>query len=185
MEATWARLLKENEYGECAARDIEQMVFYIECLCQDKGLHLEVTPLKMARQILNYIVVRHHQHPLKMRFPDAKGQIPEGWTQDHEDEWLEFLDEEFSTEVVQTKVLDPVFGPGSGSDGGRHLWETGCEGWRDSIPLLLSLWIQRSFDCLEEEEEDEEEVDKYNGKLDPYLIEHGTAKQRRMALRRG
>jgi len=179
MEATWNSLLKENEYGECAARDIEQIVFYIECLCQDKGLHLEVQPFKIVRQILNYIVTRHQLHPLKMNYPKAKGQLPEGWTQDHEDEWLEYLDEEFSSEVLQQKVLDPVF------NDGRHLWETACEGWRDSLPLLLSLWIQRTYDCLEEEEEQEEEMDKYHGKLDPYLIEHGTAKQRRMALRRG
>jgi len=181
MEAIWNSLLEENEHGECAARDIEQMVFYITCLCQDKGLSLDVTPLKMTRQILNYIVARHRLHPLEMNYPQGKGQkIPEGWTQDHEDEWLEFLDEEFSQEVWQTKVIEPVFG-----DGGRHIWEAGCEGWRESISLLLSLWIQRSYDCLEEEEEEEEEMDKYNGKLDPYLIEHGTAKQRRMALRRG
>ena len=182
MEATWNSLLKENEYGECAARDIEQMVFYIECLCQDKGLHLEVQPHKIVRQILNYIAVRHHSHPLQMNWPVVKGRIiPEGWTDDREDEWREYLDEEFSPAVWQQKVIEPVFG----SDGGRHIWEAGCEGWRDSIPLLLSLWVQRSYDCLEEESEEEEEMDKYNGKLDPYLIEHGTAKQRRMALRRG
>lgn len=181
MEATWKSLLKENEHGECAAYDIEQIVFYIDCLCKLKGLFLEVTPNKMIRHILNYITVRHHQHPLLMNYPKTKGQIPEGWTDDHEDQWLEYLDEEFSPEVWQQKVIEPVFG----SDGGRHMWEAGCEGWRDSIPLLLSLWIQRSYDCLEEEEEQEEEMDKYHSKLDPYLIEHGTAKQRRMALRRG
>jgi hypothetical protein len=180
MEAIWKSLLEENEYGECAARDIEQMVFYITCLCQDKELSLGVAPQQMMRQILNYIMVRHHLHPLEMNFPQSKKQLfPEGWTQDHEDEWLEFLDEEFTPEVWQTKVIEPVFGSGS------HIWENGCEGWRDSIPMLLSLWIQRSYDCLEEPEEEEEEMDKYNGKIDPYLIEHGTAKQRRMALRQG
>ena len=128
MEAIWNSLLKENEHGECAARDIEQMVFYIEGLCQDKGLHLEVPPVKIVRQIMNYVVARHRHHPLQMNWPIAKGRIiPEGWTDDHEDEWLEFLDEEFSPEVWQQKVIEPVFGSGSGSGFGsgsdnRHIW---------------------------------------------------------------
>jgi hypothetical protein len=65
-----------------------------------------------------------------------------------------------------------------------RLYEVRCEGWRLELVHFFPWWIQRSFAI----------VDKYNpapldmdneedNRVDSYIIDHGSAKQKRAALR--
>jgi transposase len=76
-------------------------------------------------------------------------------------------------------VLDPVFG------NDVRLWEAGIEGWREELIQFLPFWIQRSRDIVETFDATPldltEEV--FAEKVDPYLLEHGSSRQKKDALK--
>jgi len=177
----WASLLKTNEYDECAASDIEELVFYMSGLLEQKGLQFEVDAHKMVRKILTYVMLRHSRGRLElMSVPSGSRSVPKEWTEDYEAMWIEYIDAEISPEEWQEKVLEPVFGTDI------RIWEAACDGWRMDLLAFMPWWIKRSIEPIAEEEDEEDmDTDKRVSKLDPYLLEHGTAKQRRTALRQG
>jgi hypothetical protein len=52
-----------------------------------------------------------------------------------------------------------------------------CEGWRWEIHQFLPWWIKRSTELVEVYESEEEEEQT----VDAYILDHGSAKQKRAA----
>ena len=108
--------------------------------------------------------------------PHIQPTYPEGWSEEYEALWGDWIDRECPLESWEEEVIDPTFGTLV------RPWET--DGWRLEIYSFLPLWIQRSIplmaaidpDVVEEETELEPE-----SPIDPYLLEHGSAKQRKNA----
>jgi hypothetical protein len=77
----------------------------------------------------------------------------------------------------QKEIIEPVFGTN------ERMWEVTCFGWRDELFCFLPWWVKRSIvpELLSEEGTGEDSEDR--SKIDPYLMEHGTAKQRRAMMK--
>ena len=142
----WNSLVTTNEYGECAARDVEEMVTCFLRILRGTGAELEMKPVAIVRQILNYLVQRSRKSCLQMPHSRRSSSEPADWTDYHEGVWMEWLDKTFDEKQWHTEVLDRVFG----SD--RRIWEAPIEGWREDITTLLPFWVRRSMAIVEKEE---------------------------------
>ena len=177
----WDSLITVNAYGECAAYDAEGLVLSLEKALTARGLALDIDRLAAARQILTYLTLRlqkgaHEILGLKTKTPSS---YPDGWNDEEERLWLEFLDEEFTDDVWETEIMARVFGTD------ERIWESVHAGWRIDIRRLLPYWVRRVLSADQESDDgaQEEEQQKGSGKIDTYLLEHGTAKQRRAAAK--
>ena len=69
-----------------------------------------------------------------------------------------------------------------------RLWESPIDGWREELIQFLPFWIQRSraiveaFDATPLNPADEKAGEKAE-KIDPYLLEHGSSRQKKDALK--
>ena len=132
----------------------------------------------MITQILHYITLRRRAQPFAISNPLFDPSAPEGWGNYEEDVWREWIDYTFTLESWNDEVMTPIFG----SD--VRLWEANIEGWREELLQFLPWWIKRSaatvakFDPAQLPETIEEK-----STLDPYLLEHGSARQKRMAMK--
>jgi len=142
----WNSLIATNEYGECAARDIEDVVGCFMRLLRESGAELEMKPTAIVRQILNYLVQRHRKSRFQIPYSSRISSTPDDWSEYHEGVWMDWLDKTFTEERWQREVLDRVFGFD------RHIWEASVEGWREDITILLPFWVRRSMAIVEKEE---------------------------------
>jgi hypothetical protein len=157
-----------NEFGECIADDASHLADLIKNYVERRGAELDVD---VACQILKYIKMRYGQPRMSIGWPTLKTVTPKDWTPDHEDEWHDWLELNCSLDSWTTEVMEPYFGTGC------HVWEGMCEGWRWEIHQFLPWWIKRSTELVvvyESEEEEEQTVDAY-------ILDHGSAKQKRAA----
>ena len=176
----WDSLITVNAYGECAAYDAEGLVLSLEKALTARGLALDINRLAVARQILTYLTLRLQKGSnmilgLKMK---STSSYPDGWDDEDERLWIEFLDEEFTDDVWETEIMGRVFGTD------ERIWEAVHLGWRVDIRRLLPYWVRRVLSSDQESDDDaQEDQQKGSGKIDTYLLEHGTTKQRRAAAK--
>jgi len=135
---------------------------------------------RFVKQILQYILLRQTASCLEISDPHMTPSMPAGWTDEDEAIWQEWIVYTFPYHTWLTEVMNPVFGLDV------RLWEARCEGWRLELAHFLPWWVQRSmdivraFDPTQIEPEAEEEAG-----MDAYLLDHGSSKQRKAALRSG
>jgi len=167
-----------NKYGEYAAEDVSAIVESFARYIRRHGVVPELEPRRMAGQIMRYIQLRKKAHFLDIAGPMFVPSAPEGWSEYDEEVWQEWIDYTFTLDSWVTEVMNPIFGSDS------RLWEATIEGWREELLQFLPWWIKRSaaivakFDSAQIPETVEQE-----SKLDPYLLEHGSSRQKRMALK--
>jgi len=171
-----------------ASKYIEVMVDCIRDWIRKKGLLLSVTPLTIGRQILKYIAMRTRLFAHEIYGPRMVTHVPVGWTAEMQQIWEEWLAMEFTLDGWHAHVLKPTFGSGSLT----HPWEV--DGWREEVFYFASVWILRNLDKFEEiDPRPRPEIDATSGtgngsgggdprdaKIDPYLLEHGGRKGRRL-----
>jgi len=156
---------------------IAKVVDMIENYLAVRGVGLELKPGQLAYQILSYIDLRMTTSTHDISDPPTKPWTPPKWTAHHESVWRDWIYYNCSLESWQRDVMGPVFGTD------LHTWEP--EGWRDEVIHYLPWWIRRSMSVVERFDptpiDDEAEEVKLNSGLDPYLQDHGSAKQRKRA----
>jgi len=91
--------------------------------------------------------------------------FPDGWTVDDEQEWFHTVFDVINHEVWDSVVNDEQL-----------------EEYRQDLYTWMPYWIRREFQT---EDEIAEPVEKEKRTIDPFLLDHGTAKQRRAAVKRG
>jgi len=173
----YSDLWAPNPYGEVVADDIWALVDRIAELATQNGTSLALTPAALHGQLLQYILLRQKtlDGDIAMRW---KRSPPRGWTIAMERIWRDWLAHTITLDVWRNRVLAPVFGTDIRG------WEAGLDGWREDILYYLLYWFERSpqivaaFDPTPLEEPTEEA-----SKIDVYLLEHGTSRQKRNALR--
>ena len=140
-----------------------------------RGVVPELAPRRMITQILRYITLRRRSGPFAISNPLFDPSSPEGWGDYEEDVWQEWIDYTFTLDSWNDEVMNPIFGTDV------RLWEASIEGWREELLQFLPWWIKRSeaivvkFDPTPLAEQSEE-----LSKLDSYLLEDGSARQKRM-----
>lgn len=157
--------------------DIRAIVSAFRAVCQDLGVTPELTAATQAQQIREYIDLRRTYTPLEITAPKSDVFYPEGWSNHDEQIWIDWLNDRFSLDVWCKQVLYRALG--------THMtfWD---EGVSYELHTLLPWWIQRSTTIVDEFDATplmEEEIGGSSySKIDPYIAEHGTAKQRRDAM---
>ena len=157
--------------------DIVEIVAGMDRYVRRRGTTLGLEPRRLCRQIIQYVDMRHHMGSYDISYPQFKPYKPAGWTSREEGLWRDWIQYTFSLDSWQEEVIGPVFGTDVRS------WEPPREGWRAEIMEFLPWWIARSltivdaFDPSSIDPEDEELVaDKKE--IDPYLLDHGSSKQK-------
>jgi len=156
-----------------AADDIFVLVQLFEKYVTRRGATLCIKPQRIISHILKYIDLRKRHMSWEIDGPYVALTYPENWSEENESLWEDWLNCECSLESWEEEVIDPTFGTLV------HPWET--DGWRQEIHNFLSLWIQRSIP--HKTDNDESEDDEKESDIDPYLLEHGSAKQRKNATK--
>ena len=158
-----------------APDDLFVLVQLIDKYVQRRKATLGVHANRMVTQILKYIQLRERHMWWKIEGPHANITYPPGWSEEYEELWGDWFEREFSLDSWEDEVMDPMFGTIV------QPWEV--DGWRQEIYAFLPTWIQRSIHLLTpidptQTDENEEEAESA---IDPYLLEHGSAKQRKNA----
>ena len=175
---TWSALIEPNQHGECAIHDIERIVECLERSLQRRKLVLDLPRVRLIRQILSYLTLREAYHSFNITNPRHVSRSPTGWTEEDEAEWQYYLDKEFSSDMWQQEILDVIFGTDV------RTWEAPFLEWRMELYGFLPLWIQRSASHLYPEDEETKAEDVMIApQIDAYILEHGTAKQKKTAMR--
>jgi hypothetical protein len=169
----WIHLVTRDSEGYCAAVDVEAIVSLFRDFVESRNCKMEIDGRRLAHQILRYIQLRSSVGEHEISNPQIVVTKPPGWSAEKEREWILWIYHIFRLEDWQTEIMDPIFG----SD--ERWWEAACGGWRDELFWFLPWWIKR-FVVVNEEEDAEKESEE-GTKIDPYLLEHGSAKQRRSA----
>jgi hypothetical protein len=175
-------LLTPNKYGECAAADVQDLVFLFQEYVERRGANLAVEPQRLVTHILKYISLRQKYSRFDISAPLTKPVVPVGWTSEDETIWTDWLWHTCDVDSWENEVLEPIFGTDI------RLWEATCEGWRLELMTCFPWWIQRSFDIIDKfnptQPEIQDEDDTTNG-VDSYIMDHGSAKQKKAAMRAG
>jgi len=175
----WLNLTKANRYGECPADDAFRMAVAIGRYVKQRGVSTTLNNTQIARQILRYIQMRHTVAAYNISAIPGALYYPNGWNDTEEEIWNDWINHHCTLESWCDEVITPVFGADV------RLWEAPIDGWRDELLQFLSLWIRRSreivasYDPIPIVQDEEESIDK----IDPYLLEHGSSRQKRDALK--
>lgn len=180
----WSELFDIYGWDDRAASDdalelAERIVAWAAC----KGVKIELTLDRLARQILRYVWMRQETGAYMIVGPRHTRLTPTGWTAHHERIWRDWIDHAFELETWNAVVMAPVFGTDVRS------WEARIDGWRDELFTFLPTWIARSMTRFEEidvtplPEPEPEDVDPRTAKIDPYLLEHGRRGRRIKGVR--
>lgn len=172
----WEDLITPNQYGECAAVDVREIVRRMKWVVEQSDAELELNTSVLVNQILTFILLRQTASVHEISNPHIKPSIPDDWTYDDECMWIDWIHTAFPIEFWTAKVMEPVFG----SD--VRLWER--EGWRSELLEYLPWWIRRSIAIVTKfdptyVEQEQDDTDSYKKEIDPYLLDHGSSKQRK------
>lgn len=172
----WTDLVRRDSDGYCVTDDVEAIVSLFRDVVESRGCSLGIDGRRLAHQILRYIQLRSSVAEHQISNPRHMVVTPVGWSKEKERDWTVWIHHTFRLEDWQAAVIDPVFG----SD--ERWWEGACLGWREEIFVFLPWWIKR-FVVVNEEEDDDGKEDSKDAKIDPYVLEHGNAKQRRNMMK--
>ena len=168
---------KYNELDDCCLFDVVEIVNRLETFCARRNVGMSQSKHKIITSILEYIELRQNVRSHSISKPRSPIEFPDGWTAEQELCWNDWLATECSNEYWSAEIMN-LFGTDVRS------WENLCEGWRDEIRLFLPWWIARTASVLDSAEEClQSEYEKRT--IDPFVLEHGTSKQRKKALRNG
>jgi hypothetical protein len=154
------------------------MKYYVE----KRGATLALNPHILVNQILSFIELRQSASVYEISNPGFEPIRPDGWTLKDESLWISWVYSTCPMDSWIPEIMDPVFG----SD--IRLWESTCEGWRSELVHYLPWWIQRSVSIVrkfdptydpDEDGENENEDGTNKKEIDPYLLDHGSSKQRK------
>jgi hypothetical protein len=165
-----------NDLVTDAATDIESIIDLFRNFVESRGCYLGIDRRRLAHQILRYVQLRSTVGEHEISNPRFTVTTPPGWSKEKEQDWTVWIHHTFRLEDWQTEVMDPVFGTD------ERWWEGACSGWREEIFVFLPWWIKR-FVVVNEEEVDDKKEDDRDAKIDPYVLEHGNAKQRRNMMK--
>lgn len=159
-----------------AIDDVEELVEQITAYVKRHGADMGLTSKTIVAQICQFLVLRKRLRFCDISDPATQSVYPSDWTWREEEIWQEWLRFHFRIEGWQIAVIQPVFG----TDVRR--WEWQCDGWRDELFHMLPFWIARSGAIVEafdpsQKDMDTDDNDSAN-KGDPYLIDHGSRKQK-------
>jgi len=180
---TYQSLFYPNDYGERASTDVLSLVRLLRSWVQQKGADLAVSDEVLARQILKYIAMRRHWTRDQIQGPHMPLIVPPiEWNRDTEQIWEEWIWHTFDWGAWQRRILGVIF------QSGVRLWEADCDGWRNEIYDFLPAWIRRDMECfrridprpLPDVDPAVDEKDPRSAKIDPYLLDHGGRKGRRL-----
>jgi len=113
--------------------------------------------------------------------PQNPSSRPAGWTEKEEEIWIDWINYHCTLDDWSAEVMEPVFGSNV------RMWEAQMDGWREELLQFLPWWIRRSaiivaaFDPTPLVPEVEEDISM--AKIDPYLLDHGSTKQKREAMK--
>ena len=166
----WDQLVK------AAVADVQDLVYLFMKYLDRRGATLAIKPARLVKQILKYIHLRQTLSIYDIAAPQS--HAPNGWSEEDEEIWNDWIVDRCGLDSWEDEVLTPIFGED------MRLYEVRCEGWRLELVHFFPWWIQRSFAI----------VDKYNpapldmdneedNRVDSYIIDHGSAKQKRAAMR--
>ena len=174
--------------------DLCTVVNRLQEFCRVRGTTLAIAPHRIASALLDYVRLRQvaRSHEISEPHTPMHTLIPRGWYPEHEIAWNDWLTAECSLDHWNAEVMEPVFG----SSGEQRFWEVSCEGWREEVRLFLPWWMKRSFAILTRfdsafvtRQANTTATATANAnnematmKLDPYLLDHGTSKQKKKAL---
>jgi hypothetical protein len=157
--------------------DIVAIVKAFRAVCQDLDVAPEMPIGAQVQQILEYVDLRR-MHTAMDLIPKTPVHYPEDWSNRDEQIWIEWLNDRFSIDVWQKEVIYRALG--------SHMpfWDDWIS---DELQGLLPWWVQRSTAIVDEYDATplaEESLGGSNSysRVDPYIAEHGTAKQRRDAM---
>ena len=177
----WTQLVSPNKYGECAMEDIQDLVGLFETYVKRRGAALAIEPGRLVAHILQYVYLRQTSSVYEISGPRTQPVTPVGWTAEEEAIWSDWIAMHCSFESWGAEVLDPIFGTDI------RLWEAVCDGWRLELVQFFPWWIQRSFDIVEQHDPAQLEMqeEEGNANVDSYIMDHGSAKQKKAAMRAG
>ena len=160
-----------------APDDLFVLVQIIDKYVQRRGAHLDTQPPRIVSQILKYIQLRERHMWWEIEGPHCNVTYPPDWTEEREELWNDWFARQFSLESWEDEVMGPMFGTQV------QPWEV--DGWRQEIYAFLPNWIQRSISLLTAIDPTQTDVkeEEQESTIDPYLLEHGSAKQRKNAVR--
>lgn len=169
---------KVQAWLQPAADDVFVLVQLLEKYVSRRGAILDLKPTRIVTQILNYIDIRRRHASWMIEGPRTQPSYPEGWTPEYEALWADWIERECPLENWEEEVVTPTFGTCV------REWEP--DGWRSEIYTFLPIWIQRSIPLmafLDPNHVETEETEETESAIDPYLLEHGSAKQRKNATK--
>jgi hypothetical protein len=175
----WSELTKTNTYGECAAEDALRMSVAIGQYIKRRGVSITMDNVRLARHIMRYIQMRHTVAAYHISTVPGDIYYPEGWNANEEEIWGDWINHTFTPESWCDEVIEPVFG------GDVHLWEARIDGWREELLSFIPLWVRRSRAIVTAHDPTPifQEHEELNDKIDPYLLEHGSSRQKKDALK--
>lgn len=170
-----------NKYDECAWDDLALLAEILNRLIRSRGAMPELTDERLTRQLVAYVGMRHRHRCHEISAPQHTRIKPSGWTTDNETIWQDWLTDKITYNDWH-RLLYSVFGTD------ERYWEAMVPGWREEVFSFVPYWVQRSLDIVaaydpRSKDEPVEEDAKESSKVDVYILEHGTAKQRRAAMR--
>jgi hypothetical protein len=171
----WEQLVGTNN-GENAVADIQDLVYLFIQYLDRRGATLAIKPARLVKQILKYILLRQKCSIYDISAPQS--HAPNGWSLEDEEIWNDWIVDQCCLESWEDEVVTPIFG------GDMRLYEVRCEGWRLELVHFFPWWIQRSFAIVDKYNPSQMESDEEDNKVvDSYIMDHGSAKQKRAALR--
>ena len=164
-------------YGESIEADVVKVVRYIEAYLKRRSVSLELTPSRLKRHIMQFISLRQKSSFFDISTPRMTPTEPAEWTAHHERVWCDWINYHCDLDSWTREVMQPMFGTDV------RFWEARCEGWREEIHTFLPWWILRCTAIVERfDPTSEDPVEDLQVDIDPYLLDHGSAKQRRGQL---
>jgi len=164
-------------YRESMEGDVFETVSYIEAHLKRRGVTLEMSPRRLTAHILQYIRLRQHASFYDISTPLTEPINPVSWTAHHERVWCDWINYNCDLDSWTKEVMQPMFGTDV------RFWEAACQGWREEIHAFLPWWIRRSMAIVEQfDPTSEDPIEEQQSEIDPYLLDHGTSKQKRGQL---
>lgn len=172
-----------NKYDECAWNDLAYLAELVNAWIRRTGATPELSDERLTRQLVSYVGMRQRHRWHEISVPQHVSREPATWTEDDEHIWQDWLSDTITLDGWRALVRR-VFGTD------ERYWEASIDGWREEIFAFVPYWVQRSAQLVAaydprptEVVVDNEETEPQESKIDVYILEHGTAKQRRAALR--